>query len=382
MRGHAPLAGIKIVEFSGLGPTPFAATLLADLGAQIVRLERPGSQPPAGGDPRFNFLHRGRPTLEIDLRSAQGHALAVDLCIEADVLLEGFRPGRMEKLLLGPEQLCSANPRLIYARMTGWGQEGPLSETAGHDINYLAVTGALYLMGPHDGPPVPPLNLIGNFGGGGMMMVSGILAALVERFASGRGQVIDAAMVDGASLLMTQVFAWTQMGIWRRGRGGNLLDGSAYFYRCYETADGEYIAVGALEPEFHARFLEGLGLSPEDFPDHLEPTSWESRAAKIQAIVAGKTRAEWITVYEKRDACVSPVLAPDEAPTYAPNRERGVHIVGPDWVQPAPAPRFSETPCNVPQNLVEKCEPTEALAGWSPDRERIRALVKAGVLAG
>ncbi|MFN3552252.1 MAG: CaiB/BaiF CoA transferase family protein, partial [Novosphingobium meiothermophilum] len=238
-----PLAGIRVLELAGLGPTPFGAMVLADFGAQVVRVERLDHTSVAGGDERYNYLNRNRRAIALDLKAEQGLAFARKLASHADVLIEGFRPGTMERLGLGPADLMEDNPRLIYARMTGWGQTGPLAQAAGHDINYLAMTGALYLIGQPDRPPQPPLNLVGNFGGGGMTMVAGILAALVERGTSGRGQVIDAAMIDGASLLMTQVFAWSRMGIWRQGRGGNLLDGSAYFYRCYETADGRHIAV-------------------------------------------------------------------------------------------------------------------------------------------
>lgn len=344
---RGPLAGIRVIEFAGLGPTPFAAMLLADYGADVLRVQRIGAQSPAGGDERHNYLNRSRPALAVDLKSDEGIGLVRELVGRADVLIEGFRPGAMERLGLGPDELRQANPRLVYARMTGWGQTGPLAQKAGHDINYLALTGALHLVGPHDGPPMPPLNLVGNFGGGGMALVAGILAALVERSTSGRGQVIDGAMIDGASMLMTQVYAWTAMGIWRPGRGGNMLDGSAYFYRCYETADGGHIAVGALEPEFHDAFIRGLGLDPAAFTRHLDPHCWAERAEVIAAIIRQHGRDEWIARFEQFDACVSPVLSPAEAVDHPANRARNVHGHLADAPQPVPAPRLDRTPAAI-----------------------------------
>ncbi|GAO53172.1 alpha-methylacyl-CoA racemase [Novosphingobium sp. MD-1] len=379
---QGPLAGIRVLEFAGLGPTPFSAMLLADFGADVLRVERIGHVSAAGGDERHNYLNRSRHTIGLDLKSTQGLALARDLASRADVLIEGFRPGAMERLGLGPDALCVLNPSLIYARMTGWGQTGPLAHTAGHDINYLALTGGLELIGPPDRPPPPPLNFAANFGGGGMVLVAGILAALVERSTSGKGQVIDAAMIDGASLLMTQVFAWTRMGIWREGRGGNLLDGSAYFYRCYETADGRHMAVGALEPQFHALFVQALGLDPAEFADHLNPAHWEARAARIAAIFRTRTQAEWTRAFEGIDACVTPVLSPQEALSHPANLARGVHVGPPDARQPAPAPRLSRTPGAMRSMPALAGEGgIAALEQWNFDNHAIRALTEAGVLA-
>lgn len=377
--GQGPLRGIRVLEFAALGPTPFAAMMLADMGAEILRVERIGASSPAGGDERFNHLHHGRASIAVDLKSAEGLALAKDLAANADILLEGFRPGAMEKLGLGPDRLMNGNPQLIYGRMTGWGQDGPLTHKAGHDINYLSVTGGLYLMGPHDRPPVPPLNLVGNFGGGGMLMVAGLLAALVERTGSGRGQLVDAAMVDGASLLLTQIFAWSQMGIWRAGRGGNLLDGSAYFYRCYDTADGKFLAVGALEPVFHAEFLRGLGLDPNDYPDHLNPVHWETRSAKIAAIVRQRPQAEWLAIFDPLDACVTPVLSPEEAVDYPPNAMRTVHRDAGSGMRPAPAPRFGRTPGNIPGEGETGIG--ESLRSWKIGAERINLLIEQRIVA-
>lgn len=376
-----PLAGIRVLEFAGLGPTPFGSMVLADFGAEVLRVERIGQVSAAGGDERHNYLNRGRATVALDLKSAQGLAFARDLAARADVLVEGFRPGAMERLGLGPDLLCARNPRLIYARMTGWGQTGPLAQAAGHDINYLALTGALALMGPTDRPPPPPLNLVANFGGGGMVLATGVLAALVERATSGRGQVIDAAMIDGASLLMTQVYAWSRMGIWRPGRGGNLLDGSAYFYRCYETADGRHMAVGALEPQFHAMFVTALGLDAAEFANHLDPAQWEARAGRIAAIFRSRTQAEWVEVFTGTDACVTPVLTPDEAVLHPANRARGVHVGPPCAGQPAPAPRLSRTPGALPAMPSLPGEGgLRALAQWGLAEQDLAELIAAGTL--
>lgn len=339
-----PLTGVRIVEFAGLGPTPFACMMLADMGAEILRIDRLGVDNFGGGDERHNYLNRSRASIALDLKDPADVALVRYLTERTDVLIEGFRPGAMERLGLGPDLLMKASPRLIYARMTGWGQTGPQAHKAGHDINYLSMTGALYLMGPFDGPPVPPINLVANFGAGGMLMVTGVLAALVERQTSGRGQLVDAAMIDGSSQLITQIYSWERMERWRPGRGDNLLDGSAYFYRCYECSDGEFIAVGALEPQFHANFLTGLGLDPADFGDHLDPSNWVERADIVAAIVRRRSRAEWLDTYAALDACVTPVLSPAEATRDAANVARHVHVAVEGAIQPAPAPRFSRTP--------------------------------------
>jgi len=373
-----PLAGIRVVEFAGLGPTPFVCMMLADMGAEVLRIDRRGAHAFGGGDERHNYLNRSRPSIELDLKSGEDLALALELVGKADVLVEGFRPGAMERLDLGPDRLTKLNQRLIYARMTGWGQTGPLAHKAGHDINYLSLTGGLYLMGPHDGPPVPPINLAANFGGGGMMMLSGILAALVERSTSGRGQVVDAAMLDGASLLLTQIFAWSRMGRWHEGRGGNVLDGSAYFYRCYETADSGFIAVGALEPQFHAAFVTGLGLDPAEFGDHLDPSHWAERAARIEPIVRARTRDQWVAHFDGLDACVTPVLSPEEALKHPANVERQVHVAINGELQPAPAPRLSRTPAEISSAPGLPGEGGEArLKAWGVDRESGAGLAKA-----
>ncbi|WP_313808391.1 CaiB/BaiF CoA-transferase family protein [Sphingobium sp.] len=337
-----PLAGIRVVEFAGLGPTPFAAMMLADMGADVIRLDRPGGPLMSAGDGRLAFLNRSRASVAVDLKSEQGRDFARGLIERADIVIEGFRPGVMERLGLGPEVVAGPDTRLIYGRMTGWGQQGPLADKAGHDINYIAMTGALHMVGPADRPPPPPLNLFGDYGGGALFLVTGILAALVERGRSGRGQVVDAAMVDGAASLLTELFAWRAMGFWTDERGANLLDGGAYFYRCYATSDGRYMAIGAIEPQFHAAFITGLGLDPADFPDHMDRRQWHDRALRIEAVFRTRTRAEWVETFEPHDACVTPVLTPAEAAEHPANTDRRVFTAG-DAPQPVPAPRLSRT---------------------------------------
>lgn len=376
----APAAGIRILEFSGLGPTPFGTMLLADLGADILRIERFGAGRPLGGDPQYDFLYRSRPSVAVDLKSPEGLNLVRDLAMQADVLIEGYRPGAMERLGLGPDMLCKANDQLIYARMSGWGQNGPLASRAGHDINYLALTGALYPIGPSDGVPTPPLNLVGNFGGGGTFLAIGVLAALVERQRSGKGQVLDVAMVDGISVLLTQMAGWMQMGLWNRGRGHNLLDGSAYFYRCYETADGRHMAVGALEREFHDAFLTGLGLDPDQFADYLNPTVWPDRAARIDRIFRSRPQSDWCAVFDQLDACVSPVLTFHEAADHPANRARDVHVHSGPSRQPAPAPRFGRSPGRTPGATVSELNVPESLQEWGVPVAEIRSLEEKGVL--
>ncbi|WP_114226895.1 MULTISPECIES: CaiB/BaiF CoA transferase family protein [Sphingomonas] len=334
-----PLSGIRVVEFAGLGPTPFAGMMLADYGAEVLRIERAGA-PPYLGAADFQVLNRSRPSIELDLKQPAGAAFANELLTKADILLEGYRPGVMERLGFGPTTVCAANPKLIYARMSGWGQEGELATLAGHDINYLAMSGALHAIGPAGAPPVPPLNLVADFGGGGMLVFSGILAALVERASSGRGQVIDAAMLDGSALLFAQIAGWQAAGVWHDRRGHNLLDGSAYFYRCYATADAKFIAVGALEQQFHDALLSALGLEPEEFGDRLEPAQWDARSALLAERFRTRTRDEWVTHFAGIDACVSPVLSLEEAEANPANAARRLYVDG----EPSAAPRFSRTP--------------------------------------
>ncbi|PXY23300.1 carnitine dehydratase [Prauserella coralliicola] len=330
-----PLNGLRVVEFAGLGPAPFAAMLLADAGAEVVRIDRPGSDR-AGG-----ILDRGRRTLHLDLKSDDGLARARELITSADVLVEGFRPGVMERLGLGPRACVELNPRLVYGRMTGWGQDGPLADKAGHDINYLAVTGALRSIARRGQAPVPPLNLVGDYGGGGMLLAFGLLAALRERDATGRGQVVDAAMIDGVSLLMSGIWQRVADGRWQPEPGTNDIDTGAPFYDVYETADGEYLAVGSMEPQFYERLVRALGLDPAQLPDQWDRESWPAIKKLFAEIFADRTRAEWAAVFEPLDACVTPVLSMTEAAADAHLAARSTLRVCGNRVEPAPAPRIS-----------------------------------------
>ena len=330
-----PLAGIKVVELAGIGPGPFANMLLADLGADVVRVTRPSDRAPQ------DTLLRGRPALGLDLKSPEGKEQVLALVERADVLIEGFRPGVTERLGLGPDDCLARNPRLVYGRMTGWGQEGPRAQTAGHDINYISLTGGLHAIGEAGRRPVPPLNLVGDFGGGSLYLVMGVLAALVERQTSGRGQVVDAAMVDGASSLLAMTQSFRSLGIWNDERGANLLDGGTPYYRTYETADGKYMAVGCLEPQFFAAFAERIGV---ELPGQGERDRYPEMTEKIAAAFKGRTRDEWTAAYDGTDACVTPVLTLAEAPRDPHLASRGTLVEADGRVQPAAAPRFSRTP--------------------------------------
>ena len=368
-----PLQGFRVVELAGIGPGPFCAMLLADLGAEVLAVERPASGPP--GWPVL--FARGRRRVAVDLKHPEGPGVVLDLVAGADALVEGFRPGVAERLGIGPDECLARNPRLVYGRVTGWGQEGPLARAAGHDIDYIALAGALHPVGPADGPPVPPLNLVGDFGGGGMLLALGVVAALLEAGRSGRGQVVDAAMVDGAALLTTQVHELLAAGLWSDRRGANLLDGAAPFYAVYETADGRHLAVGALEPRFYAELLERVGLGGEDLPAQLDRDGWPVLRERLAAQFRTRTRDEWCRLLEGSDACVAPVLSLLEAPTHPHNQARGTFVDVGGVVQPAPAPRFSRTPSAHPHPPAGPGEdPGQTLAAWglSPDEvERYRA---------
>jgi alpha-methylacyl-CoA racemase len=330
-----PLAGIRIVELAGLAPAPFAAMMLADHGAEVIRIEREGWVPPIPADK--DILRRGRAEiLTLDLKRADDAARVRALAREADGLIEGFRPGTMERLGLGPELLCADNPRLVYGRMTGWGQDGPLAGAAGHDINYVALAGNLHGYGRADGPPTPPVNAVGDFGGGGMMLAFGMVAGILSARASGKGAVIDSAMVDGAALIAAQTFSLLAAGMWRDARGTNLLDGGAAFYDSYECADGKWVAIGALEPQFFAILRERLGLASDQFDAGLRD--------ELARLFRTRPRDHWCRLLEGSDACFAPVLSMAEAPDHPHNRARGTFVPFGDQAQPAPAPRFSEPP--------------------------------------
>ncbi|MEU4803187.1 CaiB/BaiF CoA-transferase family protein [Actinosynnema sp. NPDC023587] len=339
-----PLAGLRVVELAGLAPGPFGCMVLADLGASVVRVDRVAGGAAVPGD----VLGRGRRSIGVDLRHPAGAEVVHKLVERADVLVEGHRPGVTERLGLGPAHCLARNPGLVYARMTGWGQDGPLADRAGHDLNYIALAGALEPIGRAGAPPTVPLNVVGDFGGGGLLLALGVLAALYERERSGRGQVVDAAMVDGAALLTTFLHGMKAAGAWSGGRGTNLLDGGAPFYDVYAASDGKYVSIGALEEKFYAELLVVLGLADAEVPNRHDPAQWPALRARIAAAVATRTRDEWAELAAGTDACLVPVLTPDEAPTAAHNAARGTFVEVGGVTQPAPAPRFDRTPAGAP----------------------------------
>jgi alpha-methylacyl-CoA racemase len=342
-----PLAGLSVVELAGIGPAPFAAMLLADLGADVVRVERPGrSSWPA--DPTLDLLQRGKRSIVVDLKKPEGVEVVRALADRADILLEGYRPGVAERLGLGPEDCARSNPALVYGRMTGWGQDGPLADRAGHDIAYIALTGALHAMGRAGGPPQVPLNLVGDFGGGSLYLLLGVLSALWEAGRSGRGQVVDAAIIDGAASLMAMPFAFLGAGLWQDRRGSNLLDTGAPFYDVYETADGGWMAVGPLEPQFYREFVALLGLADDpELPGQFDLPAWPTLRRRFAEVFANRTRDEWADVFVASDACVAPVLSMGEAPAHPHLAARGTYVTRNGRIEPAPAPRFDRTPAQL-----------------------------------
>jgi alpha-methylacyl-CoA racemase len=377
-----PLAAIRVVELAGIGPAPLCCTLLADLGADVLRIERPGASSGIFGEARFDLLSRGRRSCAIDLKREAGRAAVLRLGAHADVLVEGFRPGVAERLGVGPEPCCAQNPRLVYGRMTGWGQTGPLAHAAGHDINYLALTGALHAIGRAGQAPLPPLNLVADFGGGALYLAAGILAALVERVSSGRGQVVDAAMLDGVTHLMSMVYGLFAAGRWRDQRGANLLDGGAPFYDVYETSDGKYVSIGALEPQFFAELAERIGLPAEQRARHARPAEWPQLRAALAEIFRGRTRSEWCSLLEGSDACFAPVLSLAEAPEHPHNRARGTFASVDGVLQSAAAPRFERTPAGPPRPASQPgIDTLRALADWGFSEEDLRDLGAAGAIA-
>ena len=344
-RKPGPLAGLTIIEMAGIGPVPLAGLILAELGARVVRVERLAKEQAfLNLPPELDLNCHGREVLRVDLKRPEGTALLLRLVEKADILLEGFRPGVMERLGLGPDVALARNPGLVYGRMTGFGQDGPLSQRAGHDLTYLALTGVLSAIGEKGRKPVPPLNLVGDYGGGTMFLVSGVLAALVEKGRSGKGQVVDAAMVDGASMLAAPFFGFLAAGIWREGRGSNLLDSGAPFYDTYRCADGGYVAVACLEPQFFAEFCRLLPLADEFAAAQYDQARWPAMREAIAARIAARPRDEWAALFEATDACVAPVLSLTEAPAHPHNRARDAHATTGGLTRPNPAPRFSRTP--------------------------------------
>ena len=374
-----PLTGIRVVELSGLGPAPYACMLLAELGADVVRVDRPG-----GGAqlvaPAEDVLNRSRPSVAVDLKNPAGREAVLRLIDGADVLVDPLRPGVAERLGLGPDECLARNPRLVYARMTGWGQDGPLAERAGHDINYLGLTGALHAIGTAD-KPVPPLNIGADFGGGSMFLIVGVLAALLERASSGQGQVVDVAMVDGASSLITMIYGMLGAGTWQDERAANLLDGGAPFYDTYSCADGRYVAVGALEPQFYAQLLAGLGLTGKLSGGQHDRACWPEHRRLIAEALVARTRDEWAALFADTDACLTPVLSLTEAPEHPHMAARRVHVGEEGRPQPGPAPRFSRTPGAVRGAPRLPGEDTRAaLAAWGFPAADIEALLADGAV--
>jgi alpha-methylacyl-CoA racemase len=368
-----PLQGIRVLEMVGIGPGPFCGMMLADMGADVIRVDRPGGKrsvvldgtTPAQDSLRYDVTARGKRTVAIDLKSAEGAQQVLALVEQADVLIEGFRPGVMERLGLGPEVCLQRNPKLVFGRMTGWGQSGPLAQAAGHDINYISISGMFGAMGRAEEAPPPPLNLVGDLGGGAMMLAFGVACALVEVRNSGKGQVIDAAMTDGTALLGAMFYGLQAQGKWSARRGSNLLDGSAHFYDTYECADGKYIAIGSIEPQFYAELLKRIEITDPVFSHQFEPRHWPELKRRLAAHFVTRTRVQWTELLEGTDACFAPVLDMDEAPQHEHNVARNTFIEIEGVVQPAPAPRFSRTVPEVQRSAEgQDASLDEVLGGW------------------
>jgi alpha-methylacyl-CoA racemase len=378
------LSGFKIVEFAGIGPAPMCAMLLADMGAEVLRLDRAeDANLGVQMDTKFNLLGRGRRSVAIDLKRPEGSAAAMKIVSQADALIEGFRPGVMERLGLGPDECLKRNPKLVYGRMTGWGQEGPLAHAAGHDINYIALSGVLGSIGRRGEAPVPPLNLVGDFGGGGLYLALGVVAALLEAQKSGKGQVVDTAMVDGAASLLTAIYGMHASGMWTNNHGENILDTGAHFYDVYETKEGEYVAIGSIEPKFYAELLRLTGLEGQEMPRQMDRAAWPALKEKLKAIFKTKTRDEWCRIMEGSEVCFAPVLSMAEAPSHPHNQHRGTFVEVNGVKQPAPAPRFSRTPSAIQRPAARPGEHTEeALSDWgfsASEMEKLRGCGAIGV---
>lgn len=379
-----PLNGVRVVELAGIGPGPFAGMMLADMGAQVVRVDRiPSGSDDALGDLMRNdsIVDRGRRSIAVNMKDSRGLESVLKLVDRADILIEGFRPGVTEKLGIGPAPCHARNRRLVYGRMTGWGQTGPLAQAAGHDLNYIALSGALHAMGPSDRPPAPPLNLVGDYGGGGMLLALGVVAALYEAQRSGVGQVVDAAMTDGAAVLMAAAYGLKAKGHWRDERESNFLDGAAPFYGTYECADGAYVSIGPIEPQFYRQLLEKCDITDPQFEAQWRRSEWPSLKTKLTALFRTRGRDEWCALLEGSDACFAPVLSMNEAPNHRHNRARGTFVKSDGVVQPAPAPRFDRTPSELPLTAPTIGQDGVALLRELGHRDaEISALIEAGVL--
>jgi alpha-methylacyl-CoA racemase len=382
--GGGPLAGLRVVEIGSLGPGPFCCMMLADMGADVLRVDRVSSEAPVGpgADHAVELLNRGRRSAGVDLKQPAGVELVLDLAARADALVEGFRPGVAERLGIGPQPCLARNPRLVYGRMTGYGQDGPRAQTVGHDLNYLAANGVLSMIGRLGQPPTPPLNLVADTGGGGLVLAFGILAALLSRERSGAGQVVDAAMIEGAAVLAAPFYAWAQTGQWSPERGTNMIDSGAPYYDAYETADGRWLSVAAVEPRFYRTLLDILGLAGESLPEQDDRSGWPAMKERFAAVIRTRTRDEWCALAEGREACIAPVLEVGELECDAQLRARGSFVRHQGILQPGPAPRFSQTPAALSLPPPAPGEHTEAaLADWGIGEERLAALRSAGVIA-
>jgi alpha-methylacyl-CoA racemase len=378
------LSGYRIIELAGIGPAPMCAMLLSDMGADVVRIDRltdAGLGVPV--QTKYSLLNRGRRSVALDLKRPEATDTVLRMVEKADALIEGFRPGVMERLGLGPDVCLARNPKLVYGRMTGWGQEGPLAQAAGHDINYIALAGALYSIGRRGEAPVPPLNLVGDFGGGALYLALGVVAGILEAQKSAKGQVVDVAMVDGVASLMTAIYGMHGAGIWTNERGTNILDTGAHYYDVYETRDGKHISVGSIEAKFYEELLERSGLKNEELPRQNERPSWPRMKERLKALFLTKTRNEWCKIMEGTDICFAPVLSMDEAPEHPHNQLRGTFVVQDGVTQPAPAPRFSRTPSEIQRPPAVPGEHTEqALHDWGFSSTELEQLRNCGAIAG
>lgn len=378
-----PLDGVRVIELAGIGPGPFCAMMLADMGADVIRVDRASGVPaPLPDGPFGDVATRGRRSIGVDLKNPAAVEAVLRMIGEADILIEGFRPGVTERMGIGPDVCLGRNPALVYGRMTGWGQEGPYAQAAGHDINYIALSGVLSMIGREGEGPVPPLNLVGDFGGGGMLLAFGVLAGLVHARASGEGQVVDAAMVDGAAILATMFSSMRASGMWKDERGTNMLDTGSHFYNVYECADGEYISIGSIEPQFYAELLEKLELTPDELPPQMDRSQWPSLKVEFEALFKTRTRDQWCELMEHTDICFAPILNPDEAPEHPHNVHRSTFIEIDGITQPAPAPRFSATPPATPASPPHPGQNTdETLASFGFDAAEIATLRESGAVA-